>query len=70
MPSRRNKAHSAAQQIKEDAEGQFHRSKEGSTNDGLVSADPRVIGDGEQEASDWNEGEEHQRDVSLPKREM
>lgn len=71
MPSRRNKSHSAAaQRIKDDAKGQMHRSRKGSTNNGLVSAEPRVLGDGEQESSNWDEGEEHQRDISLPKREM
>jgi len=71
MASRRNKTQkSVAELERQDARGQFHRGKKGSTNSGLVSAEPRVLGDGEQEASDWNEGEEHQRDISLPKREM
>ena len=60
----------SAQKIKKDAEGQFHRGTEGRNNNGLVSAEPRVLGDGEQEASAWNEGDERQRDISLPKREM
>jgi hypothetical protein len=71
MTSRRNKAHrSATEAEQQDARGQFQRGKKGSTNSGLVSAEPRVLGDGEREASDWNEGEEDQRDISLPKREM
>jgi len=65
-----NKTRQSARAIKKDAQGQFHRGKEGSKNSGLVSAEPRVLGDGEQEASAWNEGEETQRDSSLPKREM
>jgi hypothetical protein len=64
------KSSSTAKRVKEDAKGQFRRGSEDRTNNGLASAEPRVLGDGEQEASAWNEGEKRQRDISLPKREM
>jgi len=44
-----------ASPTKEDATGQFHRGKAGSGNDGLVSAEPRIFGSREREASSWNE---------------
>jgi hypothetical protein len=59
-----------AKKVKGDAKGQFHRGKKGRKNSGLVSAEPRILGDGEKEAPAWNEGEENQQDVSLAKREM
>ena len=37
------KRKTAAREIKDDAKGQFVRSRHGADNDGVVSAEPRVI---------------------------
>lgn len=59
-----------ADRVKEDAKGQFRRTNHGKDNSGLASAEPRVLGDGEQEAHGWNENADDQADISLPKREL
>jgi hypothetical protein len=69
MSAQHRKSSPSAEQVKSDAKGQFRNGKGDSSNNGLASAEPRVLGDGEQEASAWNEGEKRQRDTSPPKRE-
>ncbi|HWJ73241.1 MAG TPA: hypothetical protein VNX29_08765 [Kaistia sp.] len=54
--------------VKGDAKGQFAPVQSGEHNNGAASAEPRVLGDGEAMASDWDENEDANRDPSLPNR--
>jgi len=54
MPQTTKAPAPAADPVKKDAKGQFAPTQAGDDNSGLDSAEPRILGDGEATASDWD----------------